>query len=160
MNNRKVIFLDVDGVLNGGIADSYAPSGCVGVDINKVMLLKHIINATGADIVLSSSWKQEFPDEGFTTEDGIYLVERLAEYSVEIYDITVPGKATAYRGGEIQSWLSRHPEISGWVVLDDEVFCDFESCGIMSHLVQTDCGKGMTIKDVRQAIEVLNKDCD
>lgn len=148
----------MDGVLNGGITESYAPSGCVGVEFCKVTLLKHIVGATGADIVLSSSWKQEFPDGGFATEDGMYLIEQLAEQFVEIEDITIPGKASAYRGGEIKGWLSRHPEVSSWVVLDDEVFCDFDSCGITPHLVQTNGCEGITLEDARQAIEILNNE--
>lgn len=156
MSNKKVIFLDVDGVLNGDLTDEEAPSGCIGIGSRYIALLRRIIFHTGADIVLSSSWKQEFPAEGFVTEDGMYLVERLLEYSITIEDITIPGKATAYRGGEIQNWLDRHPDVTNWVVLDDEVFCDFESRGIMPHLVQTDGNKGLTLENVRRAIEVLN----
>lgn len=153
----KIIFLDIDGVLNDGQTDERAPSGCIGIDYPKVNLLKHIIDCTGAQVVLSSSWKEEFLDGELTTEDGMYLVEQLAQVFVELEDITVPGKASAYRGSEIRNWLDRHPDVDRWVVIDDDVFCDFEACGIFSHFVKTDYSYGLTWSLCDQAISILNE---
>lgn len=155
MSNKKVIFLDVDGVLNDDMTEADAPSGCIGIALDKVLKLKCVVDDTNAAIVLSSSWKAEFPAEGVTTEDGMYLVKCLDHYGIELEDITVPGNATAYRGGEIRNWLDRHPEVSHWVVLDDEVFCDFSERDIMPYLVKTDGRKGLTPDDVKLAIEIL-----
>ena len=52
----KIIFLDVDGVLNCKSSKSRC-GGFLGIDDSKVKLLKEIIDITGAKIVLSSSWR-------------------------------------------------------------------------------------------------------
>lgn len=55
-NDKKVkyIFLDVDGVLNS--YHPYDPKDD-SVDLDKVQLVKKIVDATGADVILSSAWK-------------------------------------------------------------------------------------------------------
>ena len=60
----KVIFLDIDGVLNSfqtfrEIYYEHELTGFrrVAIDIDKVKLLKEIVDNTGALIVLSSSWR-------------------------------------------------------------------------------------------------------
>ena len=53
----KVIFLDIDGVLN--CRSSKSRCGCyIGIDNDKVKRLRQIVEATGAEIVLCSSWKK------------------------------------------------------------------------------------------------------
>ena len=55
----KVIFLDVDGVLN----DQASNSKCgfyTGIDDKKVKRLRAIVEATNAKIVLVSSWKKHW----------------------------------------------------------------------------------------------------
>lgn len=60
----KVIFLDIDGVCNGFSTKEKCDQGpgqqsryITGVEPGKVALIKKIIDATGAKIVLSSSWR-------------------------------------------------------------------------------------------------------
>ena len=52
----KIIFLDIDGVLN---CRNSKPScfGIMGVDNKKVEVLKSIVDKSGAKIVLISSWR-------------------------------------------------------------------------------------------------------
>ena len=56
---KKVIFLDFDGVLNPKWWNRGKPSDKYGVlfEAKSVACLRKIINETGADIVISSSWK-------------------------------------------------------------------------------------------------------
>jgi len=58
---ETVIFLDVDGVLNCETSKSYVITEnrkvLTGIDKDKVKRLASIVAATGADIVLTSSWK-------------------------------------------------------------------------------------------------------
>ena len=55
----KLIFLDVDGVLN--CAASFTRRGNpFPIDDNKVDLLAQIVEATGAELVLSSTWREDF----------------------------------------------------------------------------------------------------
>lgn len=56
----------------------------------------------------------------------------------------------------IKAYLSVHPEITDWIVLDDEVFIDFKERGIMPHLVKTDPIWGLTDDDAEVAIKMLN----
>ena len=51
----KVIFLDVDGVLNDDYTADRSPAGFIGIDDGMVANLERIVRKTGAKIVLSSS---------------------------------------------------------------------------------------------------------
>ena len=60
------------------------------------------------------------------------------------------------RGKGIHTYLSNHPEISEWVVLDDQIFPDFRENDIYPHLVKTNRKIGLTDKNVEEAINILN----
>ena len=70
-----VIFLDVDGVLNTTTTVQKTPDGYTGIDDARVEVLAKIIEKIGgADLVLSSDWKEMKP----TDDDYVYLVSKLA----------------------------------------------------------------------------------
>ena len=76
-----VVFLDVDGVLNTRTTVRQTPKGYQGIDDARVeVLAKTISKFGGADIVLSSDWKELEP----TDEDYRYLVSKLARYGLII----------------------------------------------------------------------------
>lgn len=119
-------------------------------------LLKEIVDATGAKIVLVSAWKLSWNKDGKSRNDSLaaYLDERLAEEGLIIIDKT--GGYMTERGHGIVDWLSEH-QVESWVVLDDEIFDDYEECGIMTHLVKTDFyDGGLKEKHVELAISLLN----
>ena len=121
-------------------------------------MLKEIVEATGAKIVLVSAWKIYWNNDGGSRNDSLaaYLDERLAEEDLVIIDKT--GGYMTERGHGIVDWLSEHP-VESWVVLDDEIFEDYEECGIMPHLVKTDFyDGGLKEKHVNMAINLLNKE--
>lgn len=157
--NIKAIFLDVD-QLHEGVLNYYeATARCgiyIGIEDEKVALLKKIVEATGAKIVLSSTWRLGIDNKGHRLEEHIpYLKEKLGKYGLEIYDKTPV--CSNHRGREIDSWLKNHPEVEQWVVLDDEWFIDFNQYDIAPHLVQTYFyGSGLTEDDVEKAIKILN----
>ena len=139
----KIIFLDVDGVLNS-VRDYYS------VDLvtdSHFELLKELIDRTGAKIVLSSSWRMGLSIRG-------KLVQRLAEYGLEICDITpVLHFAERKRGDEIRAWLDKHEDVTNFVILDDESdMCEFTKI----NLVKTDTNFGLKRKHVEKAVEILN----
>lgn len=157
----NVIMLDIDGVLN--YFDCKARCGpYLGIEDDKVKLLKQIVDATDAKIVLSSTWRLGINNQGKHLENHIpYLKEKLGKYGLEIYDKTeYLGSRGDFRGKEINEWLTRHPEVDQWVVLDDEWFIDFNMYDIPRHLVQTwfytirGVG-GLTEEGVEQAIKIL-----
>lgn len=144
----KIIFLDIDGVLNSIDSEDHF-HGCIGLDYSGIKLLKEIVDATGAELVLISTWK-------LSCHLCSYLDTRLAQEGLTITDKT--GGSMHNRGHGIIDWLSDHPTNS-WIVLDDEVFDDYDECGILPHLVKTDFyNGGLKEKHVELAINLLNKE--
>ena len=101
-----VIFLDVDGVLNTRTTVQQTPKGYQGIDDARVeVLAKTISKFGGADIVLSSDWKELES----TDEDYRYLVSKLARYGLIISGHTQDRMYK--RGAGIAAYLEEHPEI-------------------------------------------------
>lgn len=151
----KVIFLDIDGVLNDVESKTREPKGYIGIDDAKVRLLRKIVEETKANIVLTSTWKKwwEHNDEDCDTS-GHYMNQKLRKEQLRIIDKT---DYMNERGQGISEWLVKHPNVTAWAVLDDDVFDDFEEYGIMPHLVKTDFHRGgLKETHVERAIQLLN----
>jgi hypothetical protein len=130
--------------------------GYIGLDYSGIKLLREIVDATGAEIVLVSSWKSRWYKDHKDCQDNLanYLDERLAEEGLKIVDKTEGSSFD--RGAGIVKWLSKH-SVESWIVLDDEIFPDYEECGIMPHLVKTSFyNGGLKDKHVEMAIDMLN----
>lgn len=142
----KLIFLDIDGVMNS-VGDRFSYS--LETDYH-FELLKRIVGATCARIVLSSSWR--------ISEDGRNIVQkRLGDFGMEFIGCTPfdPNKGHVERGEEIRKYLmnSHGEDIESFVILDDEGdMCEFKD----KHLVQTCQYKGLQIDDMLEAIMILN----
>lgn len=153
----KIIFLDIDGVLN----NQFSKSRCgyfIGIDKDKVKRLKEIFDATDAKIVLVSSWKVDWErvDKDSQNIVGNYLDRKLKKERIRILDKTIDHEID--RGQGISDWISNH-KVESWVVLDDEIFDDYEEMGVMPHLVKTVYSSengGLQPEHVSKAIEILN----
>ncbi len=168
----KVIFLDIDGVLN----DSNTFKWCktiydrigirpVEIDEEKVMHLKEIVDATDAKIVMSSSWrifcKKE--DGKIVPRDKKMeeLMKILNKYDLEIYDVT-PRCGSGVRQDEIIEWLIENkPE--DYIVIDDDIE-DLNDFLIDEKLVKTSFytnkeygDSGLCERYVNDAISKLGK---
>jgi hypothetical protein len=114
----KVIFLDVDGVLNDQMWLRLYENG--EIDKERVARLAEIVKATSAVIVLSSSWRV-LPDELDDMDKWVWrqLVEALHEYGMSIHDRTpVIGMD---RPLEIKTWLDQHKgQVEAFVSIDDD----------------------------------------
>ena len=152
----KIVFLDVDGVLNyiGCKSHTY---GYYFVEDNKIKLLKEIIDRTEAQIVLSSSWRVERFDKYKFTKPYKYklyhkLVKKLNEYGLTILSHTPV--LHEWRGKEIDQWLKswEGEVIENFVILDDRYDMD----PYMDKLVQTSLSVGLTRETVEQAVKILN----
>lgn len=154
----KVIFLDVDGVLNWHGSKSRC-AGYKGIDDDKVKLLKEIVIKTNAKIVLCSSWKEFWwpIEKECQDEFANYLDRKLKKQNLYIFDRTYD--LGWNRGEGICNWLE-NKNVESWIVLDDEIFDDYERFGIMSHLVKTEFyekdGGGLKPEHVEKAIKLLN----
>lgn len=151
----KVIFLDIDGVLNCQSSQSSC-HGMVGIDNDKVKRLKEIVKSTGAKIVLISTWKTDWQkllkeQQGYMTD---YLDKKLKRQGLVIMDKTED--TSVNRGQGILAWLDGK-KIESFVILDDEDF-DYQEANIADRVVKTsfynDNG-GLQEGEMKQAIEKL-----
>ena len=78
----------------------------------------------------------------------------LRKFNLEIYDTTIKYDFShgRNRGYEIRSWLDDHPEVYGWVVLDDVKFDDYDFLKITKNLVLTDPALGLWSLPAHEAI--------
>ena len=151
----KVIFLDVDGVLNS-VDTSEVFQGFVGIDDKLVSKLRKIVRATGAQIVLSSSWKHDWEplDKDKQNKYGDYLDQKLKKYLLSAVDKTREANSEC-RGEGIIEWVGTQ-----FIILDDEWF-DFKELGLQSRVIKTefyDENGGLTDDHVELAIELLNSE--
>lgn len=151
----KVIFLDIDGVLNTPYSSSTIDN-YIGVDDNKIKRLAEIVKATKASIILTSTWKIGWePNYKSLAKHAIYLDACLKRFDLKITDKTRE-RNLRERGMGIRSYLLLYPEIDSWVVLDDEIFPDYRRYKIFPHLIQTSPKHGLSDKNVKAAIKLLN----
>lgn len=142
-HGMRVIFLDIDGVLNNAKSKEESLTfPCV--DDGNLQHLKHVIEETNASIVLTSTWKEDYQEDD--------AVRHFLDDNLPICDIT--DDKILNRGKGILAYLSARRDVESFVILDDEAF-DFEDCGLMDHWVKTSFGCGLTEEDAKKAIRIL-----
>ncbi len=175
----RVVVLDIDGVLNNEVfpnaffailkrleivrsrakelhkivmRDEYGNFFCP----TATNMLAYIIEQTGAKIVISSSWRHS----GLQFMQDMWKERGLPG---EVIDITpsfhrtndhMPFKERAERGHEIKDWLTRHPEVESYVILDDD---DDMLPEQEARFVRTNERYGITFDDAKKCIEILNE---
>jgi len=173
----KVIFLDVDGVLRpltaGGfrsmmVDGEWALRAETADFISGALLaLRHIVETTGAIIVLSSEWRRDQP-----MRDGVDNI--LTEYEMRPCATWTPTdlardmgtenpfKAfTERRAREISQWLSTNPQVKQWVVIDDINMADADldrkpgTLLMAPRIVQTHRKIGLTMEQAKAAVRLL-----
>lgn len=110
----KLIFLDIDGVLND-IAWNFAhPSNNTDdfIDPKRVLILNRILKETGSRCVLSSDWR-------FT-----FSASRMQEHLIKFGFLGEIIGATAAKGGsrftQISDWIDQSPVVvDDFIILDD-----------------------------------------
>jgi hypothetical protein len=163
---QKIIFLDVDGVLNSNFWNENHQreiSDGTLIDEDKVKLLSEIISRTEASIVLHSGWRFWFNKNiQPLRKESQRLVEILKRYHIIISDITPDfsteeiretKKFSLVKAKEILAWLHEHPEVKKWIVIDDLYLHDDE---IEKYQLKTNQIIGLTQRDVDVAIEMLH----
>ena len=118
----KIIFLDIDGVLNSRNYDRKRNRNEQSdIDETRLPLVKSIVERTGAKIVLSSTWRVHWDnDPALCRRDGVYINETFAKFGLEIYDKTPDLGICAERHDEIKSWLDSAPaDVGSFVIIDD-----------------------------------------
>ncbi len=162
---QKIIFLDIDGVLNSNCWNENHQreiSASTLLDEDKVKLLSEIITRTKACIVLHSGWRFWF-DKNMQPlrKESQHLAEIFKRNHISILDITPDftteeikktKKFSLVKAKEILVWLHEHPEVEKWIVIDDLCLHDDE---IEKHQLKTNQTIGLTQEDVELAIEML-----
>lgn len=154
----KVIFLDVDGVLNR----FQEKNGAGSIGGEHVELLKELAESTGAKVVLSSGWRFSFDgDMKPMTEEARHLNDMLRAHGVNLYaktpdlgtdEIKKARAFSAVKAKEIKVWLGERDDIESYVVLDDLDLNDEE---INSHRICVDGSAGLTKADTALARQML-----
>lgn len=148
----KIIFLDIDGVLNNKLwLRRLSEDGLDSrlFDPQNVEALNHIIEMTTADIVISSAWRNLFKLN--------WLKKHLKRQGIKgTYVRGVTPKDSSgeiwVRGREIDQWVKTHTDGAIiFVILDDNN--DMEP--YMDRLVQTNPRVGLTMEDAAKAIKIL-----
>ena len=153
----KIIFLDIDGVVNCTNTKEQF-NGFIGVEQEKIALIKQIVDATNAKIVLSSTWRLDLLwfNEGKPVKLDCfnYLKEEFAKQDLEFFDVT-PSHKDSWRGREIKEWLNNtKEEIENYVVIDDDIYDIALEC--RGHVLQTSWKSGLKPNAVKWAIQILN----
>ena len=146
----KVIFLDFDGVLNSA---KYLLGCGMAIDPTRMVLLRRIVGATGAKIILSTSWREHWAKTLSECDSiGVLINDIFSKYGLQILDKTP--ELHARRETEIKSWLDKHPEVKSFVVLDDRLL---SAEYLNGHFIKTsNYFDGLDESDVQKAIEILN----
>lgn len=158
-----VIFLDCDGVLANARShtwefDETDPSlfhhptnELAPLERRCLAELQRIVEATGAAIVLSTTWRV---DAGMRA----FLVSALTPFAQVVGD--TPNGSN--RGSEVAAWLAAHPTVPSYVILDDGHEEGFERAGLTDRFVQTvmcvpdePSAEGLTPALADRAIEIL-----
>eukprot|EP00931_Biecheleriopsis_adriatica_P005960 TRINITY_DN107425_c0_g1_i1.p1 TRINITY_DN107425_c0_g1~~TRINITY_DN107425_c0_g1_i1.p1 ORF type:complete len:508 (+),score=94.15 TRINITY_DN107425_c0_g1_i1:51-1574(+) len=161
MAERLVVFLDIDGVLlpfgEGIDAGMEFPERCLSA-------LSHILESTGADIVLSSTWRC---DDG-AVETILSNFKRFGEkHGGPLEGISSIEQSTSsvdhsHRQWEIKEWLesSAGRGVQAWVALDDEDLLgglsnETARSAFIGHVVRTQSHLGLTLADAELAVRAL-----
>lgn len=141
----KVIFLDLDGVL---VPEGQYPY----FNCDLVRNLKYVVEATGAQIVLSSDWRRQ-------PSTAALARENLLAYGLDFISCTPSlSPHVAQRPTEILLWKSDfcrfgQRQITAWIAIDDRNLIEEQNGHeLQGHVVRTDPKVGL---DRRMAVKCI-----
>lgn len=155
----KILFLDVDGVLNR-CNDNYlltipAPGmeGGYIVEKNIVEAMCAAVAACGdIRIVVSSTWREMCRDAGdFARVTGVSVGLLHDDWRTPS---NAGGSTARARCYDISAWLSAHPEVTEFAIIDDV------NWGFGAHFgrhcsIRTNPSSGMTLKNLKELLMIL-----
>ena len=153
---NKIIFLDFDGVMDTEYYDHILSEAGKPIsdeygllfDPECVKNLKYIIDNTGADIVVSSTWKD------YMSYKEILDMWKYRGLPGFVTDVTPP-TANHKRGDEIDAWLKECSTECSYVIIDDLDACNFIEHQI-SRLLIVNPFFGLDEYTAERAIRILN----
>ncbi len=167
----KILFLDIDGVLctlrshfaygdKGGLMSAW--------DITCCQMIRRLCKKYNYKIVISSTWRNStgrikvldyylamygLIDYCYKYPDMVTGAERLKledEWKTPNSE-RIPGKT---RGTEIKMWLDKHPEVTKYIIVDDDVDMLDEQ---KPYLIKTDTDEGFGSDNMMQAMKVMDE---
>lgn len=148
----KIIFLDIDGVLNSEqFYDKYANGGerpdhpDDDFDPDAIELLFNYIEKHDLHLVITS-WRESTLKQTLC----FFGETRMGKLCPRIIGQTCR-RFDGMRGKEIDMWLENRPEIDEFVIIDDDNFDIHQK----DHLVQTDPMYGLTKEDLEKCSKIL-----
>lgn len=154
-NPMKVVFLDIDGVLNNegylskvAAGRSSAGIGLRSFDPDSIDQLNRFLKETGASVGISSTWRYMHDIDSFRE------LFKLSGLPADSIIGTTPKTMEGHRGQEISGWLREHPEVTSYVIVDDD--SDMESYQ-RPRFVQTTWARGLRSEHVDRMITLLNE---
>lgn len=173
---NKIIFLDIDGVLNHELhfkeqsqKDRRAEVGDDLCDLNpsSIIHLNHIIEETGADVIISSTWrKYHSSDELQALLDKVgfkgKIIGRTPTLSYKGYDGHPNPSLTVPRGCEIKAWMDvqydyKESKTLNYLILDDDRDMLYWQ---KDAFIPIDSYCGLTPSNAYHAINILNQSRD
>jgi hypothetical protein len=167
----KVVFLDIDGVLNhcdtrSDVLPTTAEPLPIPIAPECLERLNRLIAETEAKIVISSSWRTfaRWQDLGPALSRHGLVADVIGETPDLVNDAVWlenwrarVGETFAYerleRGWEIREWIAAHPEVTAFVILDDCSDMD----DLKPWLVLTHPNDGLDDSDVERAKWLLEQ---
>lgn len=161
----KAAFIDYDGCLVAFSAPGKKRRPAK-VSEAAVSALNDLTRATGAKLVVTSSWRLRQSVEQLAaimarwgvlaevvgkTPNIPEFVEHL-DGDVKNFHFSNCRIRKATRGEEIEAWVRGFPELEGFVVVDDE---DLKTPSLAERLIRPDPLVGLTMRDVEKAIDIL-----
>jgi len=148
IDTMKVIFLDIDGVLNrlgtpqeGRTTTQW--NGFIGMEPELVQRFNSLVKKTGVQVVLSSTWRLSPTWREDMKGNGLDF--EFLDRTESLYDANKSRRLD--RGFEINKWLSEHPDVDKYVIIDDD--SDMLPDQVF---VQTSYAHGLT-KEVMERVE-------
>jgi hypothetical protein len=156
----KVIFLDIDGVLNSrkymrSIGEAWDDPANQ-IDSEAVIRLNAIAAQTGSCIVLSSTWRYAFKNRLDKCQESMASYNILAPIIGMTPEPQLAENSTLYvahdREFEIKAWLGMNEKPEAFVILDDEWMDE-----LRAFHIKTLFEDGLQDHHVREAVRILNK---
>ena len=143
----RVLFLDVDGVLNsirscyayGGYPHTFDENCRSKFDWTAVSLIQRICRNSDVKVVISSTWRKFFTYQEIGEGLDLPVIDSTPE---------LPG----WRGYEIKDWLDRHPEVTEYAIIDDDSDMLPEQKPFFVHV---DGRNGISYDNFKQLLEIF-----
>lgn len=146
----RVLFLDIDGVLNshrsclalGGISRGGSPDFLTQFDPIALTMLQGLCRGAGLSVVLSSVWRILSDWRELGPKMGLPMIGATPRLS-------------GVRGTEIKAWLDANPGVESYAIVDDDSDMLAEQ---MPRFVQTRGTEGLLFADVEALAALFGVD--